>query len=191
MSDMRSQLLEAAAELFAEHGYEGASMRDIAKAVGVTQANLYYHFEGKADLIEATLAHIFGTSAELLEAWLADHPDDQLRAFVRWLVQALMTDRIFARLLYRELVDGDEARIESLSRTVLQKPFKPLVAAVSRGRTIEAARATALSIIGCAIGQVLVLPLAPGLTERDHEPENVDAVVERLFSLIQSSLAEI
>jgi AcrR family transcriptional regulator len=191
MSDMRSQVLEAAAALFAEGGYEGVSMRDIAKTVGVTQANLYYHFQGKADLIEATLAHVFGASAEQLDAWLVDHPDDQLRAFVRWLVQALMTDRIFARLLYRELVDGDEARIASLSRTVLQKPFKPLVAAVSRGRTIEEARAVALTIIGCAIGQVLVLPLAPGLVERDQGPETVDAVVERLFGLIQSSSAEI
>lgn len=191
MSDMRSQILEAAAVLFAERGYEGVSMRDIANAVGVTQANLYYHFQGKADLIEATLAHVFGANAERLDGWLADHPGDQLRAFVRWLVQALMTDRIFARLLYRELLDGDEGRIESLSRTVLQKPFKPLVAAVARGRPIETARTTALSIIGCAIGQVLVLPLAPGLVGRDGGPETVDAIVERLLGLIQSFLAEI
>lgn len=191
MADMRSQILDAAAELFAERGYEGVSMRDIARVVGVTQANLYYHFAGKADLIEATLAHVFGAAAERLQAWLADHPDDQVRAFVRWLVEALMTDRTFARLLYRELLDGDEARIDSLSRTVLQAPFQLLVVAVASQRSPEAARALALSIIGCAIGQVLVLPLAPGLTGNEGGPERVEIIADRLFILIRSSLREI
>jgi len=191
MSDMRSQIQDAAAELFAERGYEGVSMRDIAKAVGVTQANLYYHFQGKADLIEATLSHVFGGSAERLETWLAEHPDDQVKAFVFWLVRALMTDRIFARLLYRELIDGDDLRIETLSRTVLQRPFQLLVSAMASDRTIESARASALSLIGCAIGQVLILPVTPGLVGPSSGSETADAVVERLFLLFQSSLVEL
>ena len=92
MSDMRTQLLKAAAELFAERGYDAVSMRDIAKVVGVTQANLYYHFQDKADLIQSTLERVFKTRAEDLSAWLGDHPEDQLGAFVRWLVGELMTE---------------------------------------------------------------------------------------------------
>src|SRR3546814_4948936 len=60
----------------------------------------------------------------------------------------LMTDRIFARLLYRELLDGDEARIAALSRTVLQKPFHSIVAAVRKGRLDVPAREVALSLVG-------------------------------------------
>src|SRR3546814_18179316 len=131
MSDMRSQLLDTAARLFAERGYKAVSMRDIAKLVGVTQANLYYHFRDKADLIEATLASVFEARAQELDAWLARHPSNQIEAFVRWFVQMLMTDRIFASLLYRELLDGDEARIAALSRTVLQKPFQDRKSVVS------------------------------------------------------------
>jgi AcrR family transcriptional regulator len=191
MSDMRSQLLDTAAELFAERGYEGVSMRDIAKPVGVTQANLYYHFEGKADLIEATLGHVFGARAERLEAWLPGRHDHPVRAFAHWLVRTLMTDRVFSRLLYRELIDGDDQRIESLAQTVLKKPFELLVSAIMRDRTPTAARATALSIIGCAIGQVLVLPLTPGLAGAAPGSETADVLVERLFGLFQSSLTEI
>lgn len=190
MSDIRFQLLETAARLFAERGYEAVSMRDIAKLVGVTQANLYYHFRDKADLIEATLASVFEARAQELDAWLARHPSNQVEAFVRWFVQMLMTDRIFARLLYRELLDGDDARIATLSATVLRKPFQSIVAAVQNGRKDVPAREVALSFVGFALGQVLILPLAPGLIGENETPETVDRVVARFLTLIQSVAVE-
>src|SRR3546814_15748635 len=105
MSDMRSQLLDTAARLFAERGYKAVSMRDIAKLVGVTQANLYYDFRDKADLIEATRASVFEARAQELDAWLARHPSNQIKAFVRWFVQMLITYPIFSRPLFRALLD--------------------------------------------------------------------------------------
>ena len=191
MSDMRVQILEVAAELFADSGYEAVSMRDIAKRVGVTQANLYYHFQGKADLIEATLSQVFTARAAELDSWLANHPNDQFQAFIHWLVRALMTDRTFARLLYRELLDGDENRIAALSRTVLQVPFQTLVAAVEERHEPGTARATALSYLGFAVGQVLVLPLSAGLVGASDESASIDAVAARLLSLINASQLEI
>ncbi|MFX4086881.1 MULTISPECIES: TetR/AcrR family transcriptional regulator [Sphingobium] len=190
MSDMRSQLLDASAELFADHGYEAVSMRDISRAMGFTQANLYYHFRDKADLIQATLAHIFELRALSLHAWLADRPGDQLEAFVRWFVDALMTDRIFARLLYRELLDGDDKRIAALSSTVLQLPFEAITAAVAPGRTDQEAKKVALSYVGFIVGQTLVLPLAPGLIGQTEPGETADAVATRLLQLLQMPVLE-
>ncbi|HEX4806256.1 MAG TPA: TetR/AcrR family transcriptional regulator [Conexibacter sp.] len=46
----REQLLDAAAEVFAERGYHGASMEAIAAAAGVTTSALHWSFESKADL---------------------------------------------------------------------------------------------------------------------------------------------
>ncbi|MHA6758416.1 TetR family transcriptional regulator [Streptacidiphilus sp. PAMC 29251] len=48
----RQRILDAAAEVFAEHGYSGASMRDIAERLGITKAALYYHFASKEDLLD-------------------------------------------------------------------------------------------------------------------------------------------
>jgi AcrR family transcriptional regulator len=187
MSDGRLQLLDAAAELFAARGYDAVSMRDIAKAVGVTQANLYYHFRDKADLIQATLAQVFEARAEQLEAALRDHPDNRIEAFVRWFIAALTTDRIFARLLYRELLDGDADRIDALSRKVLQRPFRAVAAAIAptagRGSTDAA-----LSLVGFILGQVLVLPLAPGLVGADRGAESADALAAHVLSLVQPGL---
>src|SRR3546814_14166652 len=82
MSDILSQLLDTAARLFAESGYKAVSMRDIAKLVGVTQANLYYHFRDKADLTEATLASVFEARDQELDAWLGRHPSPDRQSVV-------------------------------------------------------------------------------------------------------------
>jgi TetR/AcrR family transcriptional regulator, cholesterol catabolism regulator len=55
----RQVILEAAAELFASRGYAGTSIRDIAEAVSMKTASLYYHFPSKEDLfLEAHAAGI-------------------------------------------------------------------------------------------------------------------------------------
>lgn len=52
----RDEIVTRAAELFIEHGYTGTSVRQIAEAVGVTEAALYYHFpEGKRALLQAVV----------------------------------------------------------------------------------------------------------------------------------------
>ena len=51
----RERLLDAALQVFAEKGTDGASVKDIAAAAGVTQGLLYHYFEGKDALIETLL----------------------------------------------------------------------------------------------------------------------------------------
>ncbi len=60
----RDALIEAARELFAEHGYAGVGTEEIVRAAGVTRGALYHHFEGKRELFEAVYERI---EAELTE----------------------------------------------------------------------------------------------------------------------------
>lgn len=74
-ADTRERLVYAAARAFAERGYEGTRVADIATAAGVSNGALYAHFGGKAELlIEALRA---GAPLELTELFLA-HPDHSL-----------------------------------------------------------------------------------------------------------------
>jgi AcrR family transcriptional regulator len=57
----KARILDAARELFAERGYAGTSIRDIAERLSMTKAALYYHFPGKQDVLAA-----------LVEPWLAE-----------------------------------------------------------------------------------------------------------------------
>ena len=54
-ADTRDRLLQAAADVFAERGYEGTRVADIAAAAGVSNGALYAHFGSKADLLVAAL----------------------------------------------------------------------------------------------------------------------------------------
>jgi len=51
MSSRRSELTRQAARLFAEKGYHGTSVGDLAEALGVQKGSLYAHIESKADLL--------------------------------------------------------------------------------------------------------------------------------------------
>ncbi|MFI6388632.1 TetR family transcriptional regulator [Nonomuraea sp. NPDC050547] len=68
-AETRQRLLHAAAEAFAERGYDGTRVADIAAAAGVSNGALYAHFGSKADLLVAALrAHGPRLLAELLTA---------------------------------------------------------------------------------------------------------------------------
>lgn len=51
--ERRAQIVDAAVLVFAEKGFDGASMRDIAREVGVTEGLLYHYFESKEQLLHA------------------------------------------------------------------------------------------------------------------------------------------
>ena len=64
----RERILAEALHLFAESGYGGASMRELARRVGVRESSLYNHFTGKAAILEAIVSeHGPASSASRLE----------------------------------------------------------------------------------------------------------------------------
>ena len=60
------RVLDAALELFAEHGFEGTSLQQIADRLGVTKAAVYYHFRTKDDLLRALVEPAFDELDALL-----------------------------------------------------------------------------------------------------------------------------
>ncbi|WP_228000450.1 TetR/AcrR family transcriptional regulator [Nocardia australiensis] len=73
----RERVLDAAARLFAAHGFHGASMRDIAEQVGMRAASLYNHFPGKDDMLVAIGDRYFAELAPKLGA-IAERDGDAL-----------------------------------------------------------------------------------------------------------------
>lgn len=50
-TDRKTEIRERAAEVFAERGFDRASIRDVAKATGLSLAGLYYYYKGKEELL--------------------------------------------------------------------------------------------------------------------------------------------
>lgn len=84
MDAPQETIRSAAARLFAEQGYEGTSLHDIARAVKVTKAAVYHYFPTKQDIFDAiVLALLNDMRTEVLAAIAPeDRADRQLRAFV-------------------------------------------------------------------------------------------------------------
>jgi len=74
-AETRARLLDAAAEVFAERGYDGTRVADIAAAAGVSNGALYAHFGSKAELLAAAL-RTYGPQ-ELAALFAAD-PDQSI-----------------------------------------------------------------------------------------------------------------
>jgi AcrR family transcriptional regulator len=58
-TNTRSSIIAAARTLFAQHGLEGTSVREVAEAANVNNAMIYYHFADKVDMYRAVLADSF------------------------------------------------------------------------------------------------------------------------------------
>jgi AcrR family transcriptional regulator len=79
-------ILRAAAALIAERGYHGASMRDIARAVGLQMASLYHHFGSKQELLVLIMREAMHDLTSCVEASVdaaGDDPGSRLAAAMR------------------------------------------------------------------------------------------------------------
>ncbi|PRH81056.1 TetR family transcriptional regulator [Streptomyces solincola] len=69
----RQRIQDVALELFAEHGYEKTSLREIAERLDVTKAALYYHFKTKEDIVISLFSDL-GRPVDELIAWAEEQP---------------------------------------------------------------------------------------------------------------------
>lgn len=79
----RQLILERALEFFTDKGYEGASMEDIARAVGIRKASLYAHFEGKERIFLNVFDDIVEEYARTIEKLTAPSEEDALARLER------------------------------------------------------------------------------------------------------------
>jgi TetR/AcrR family transcriptional regulator, cholesterol catabolism regulator len=79
-----AEILDYATEVFADKGYEGASMRDLSRLSGISLAGLYYYFESKEKLLYFIQQHTFTTIIERLHERLktSNDPEERIRIFV-------------------------------------------------------------------------------------------------------------
>jgi AcrR family transcriptional regulator len=118
----KEEILDVATRLFAERGYEGTSMNDVAERVGMRKASLFYHFATKDALYEAVLDRLVASLQAALEAVYVSSGtfEDRLDAVNETLVTVLASHPYAARLLLREAMDwGPVIRGKLLDRILL------------------------------------------------------------------------
>ena len=103
----RDRILDTAEALFAERGFAGTAVRDIASAIDLTAASLYNHFSGKEALYAAVLERGLRPLVEVLENLAGhEHERSELDATLGAAMAHLARRPNVARLIYHEALTG-------------------------------------------------------------------------------------
>ncbi|HEY1778643.1 MAG TPA: helix-turn-helix domain-containing protein [Solirubrobacteraceae bacterium] len=102
--DTRSRILDAALEVFSEHGFEGSTLQQVADLLGVTKAALYYHFPSKDDILVALVTPAMADLDALLDshAGTRDTPARR-REFLAGYLDYLLAHRRLMAYISRDL----------------------------------------------------------------------------------------
>ena len=173
----REQILDAAAEMFSEHGYGAASTRKIAEAVGVKQASLYYHFASKQDILANLLAGTVRPSLAFGNrlARTGEPAHVQLYALTYFDVRLLSSGRWNIGVLYTL----PELRAEQFAdfrrdRRLLKRAYGRRIAAGLRASTFSAASAD--------LATALVFALAESVISMRVDGAHLEAVLPDLIA---------
>lgn len=97
--------MEAAEKLFADKGFEGTSVRDIAEGAGVNLAMISYYFGSKEKLMEAMFDHRASSSILQLEEMVQDKnlsPLQKVEKLIDRYIDKLLSQQCFHRIMVRE-----------------------------------------------------------------------------------------
>lgn len=106
--DMPDKLGRCAFELFAERGFGGVNLDDVAKRAGVTKGSLYWHYDNKQQLVLAACNHYYRDWHEQVHTVIAPHasPSARLGAALRFSVRSCVVDarnRLFTTGVFKLL----------------------------------------------------------------------------------------
>jgi AcrR family transcriptional regulator len=149
----REQILQAAAQLFAERGSRAVGVDDVGAAVGVTGPAIYRHFASKDAMLAEMLLRISerllaGGSERVAQA--GDDAAEQLRALIAFQVDFALDNPALITVQDRDLVnvaDADAAQVRRLQRRYVEV-WVAVLARLHPGADAGACRARAHAVFG-------------------------------------------
>jgi AcrR family transcriptional regulator len=177
-SEVQRRTINAALELFAEHGVSGTSLQMIAAVLGVTKAAIYHQFKSKDALVIAVAEVGLATLETALD--LAEAEPDRDRGRTVLLEQVI--DLAVARRRWVSAIQGDPVMIRLLGT---HEPFVDLMTRVYSlllGEDVGPRSRMRTALVSAAIGAALVHPIVADLDDRTLRDE-LRAITGRLFDL--------
>ena len=194
----RARIVAAAGEIFAEHGFRAATIRQITELAGVNLAAVNYHFRDKAELYTQVLQQAHGAALHLgqLTAAAAQEgaaPAKRLRTFVGTFLHYLLDPARPAwhpRVLARELADPTPALDRLVDEAI--RPRSAALRDIVRALTgPDLPHAELLLLAQSVLGQCLFYSQCGAVIERVHpgfrvdRPEDIERLADHVtnFSL--------
>ena len=132
----RRAILHAAVKVFAEKGYEGCRIADIAKQAGVAYGLVYHYFRSKEELLEHVLAEqwaVFIDALETISASAAAAPD-QLAAMCDFAIEVYRTAPAVVRVVLLEVARTPNALRSGSTRQAFEGAVNIIARVIRRGQ---------------------------------------------------------
>jgi AcrR family transcriptional regulator len=197
----RQQILDAAGPVFADKGFQKATVREICAAAGVNVAAINYYFGDKHQLYVTTVqqAHENRAATVPLPAWDGfDSPTEKLRGFVRTILARMVGLEEApwqTRLLMREVLAPTEAcrqLVEAYFRPMMQVLLNIIDEIVPSAISATRRQQLAFSIVGQCVfyrvaGEVVSLMVSEGeLQENYTVPLLADHIADLAITSLQN-----
>lgn len=157
------RLLDAARKVFAQQGYDGASLDQVAAAAGMTKGAVYHHFDSKADLFWALAEERLERQMALADAAAVEAPtwnEATLQKVLRDVVEDAAADQDWARLHFEILsrTRDPDARQHFLKqeKLILDRLTEMVRAAQERGDARCDVAPEAIAVTIAAVGERLL-----------------------------------
>jgi AcrR family transcriptional regulator len=122
----KEKIFDASVDLFAEKGFDGVSIRDIARAVGVTEGAFYKHYSSKEEILESIFAYVEGRIYPQVPEGSLDALVDSIsfREILESMPRFMMADTYLAkitRIMIIEMYHNEKIR-DYVRRELFERP---------------------------------------------------------------------
>ena len=173
--DARLVLLQTAARLFAEHGFEAVSTRMLAKEAGVNMAMIAYYFGSKEKLFEAIIDEYIPKTREALLNIVQQNITswEKFSMAMEVFVDKMFSNNTFSKLIYRELsLQQRPVHSERIMEAVMRnwQIMKEIIAEGQQNRTFRNDIDVVMTLAS-VFGTILQIVNTPMITARAMQAE--------------------
>jgi len=191
------KILDAAESLFASHGVDGVSIREIAEAAGISKATVFHHFDSKDALYQAVVRRScegIGALVAQMAAREDGKPLASLSDYRRHDLQETLAHADVVRLVLRELTLGRDDQARQLAEEVFGEHFVQLRRLIEKAQGAGElkpdmdAGIAAVSVVSINLFLFLVWPVLKHLPETPFV--HMEGAAESMFTLLVNGMAQ-
>jgi TetR/AcrR family transcriptional regulator len=193
-NDCRAHLITATTPLFAEKGFNGVGVRELAIAAGVNLSMISYYFGGKEGLYAAILTEQFDTLKRVMELKeMESDPMKKFESYVRATVARYRKNPYLLRFYTSELTNPTPC-FETIVKPAIREVVQILVETFSEGLSHKQFRTglnptdTVLALAGMINFYFLLEPVTGELV--DHSPERDEELVRHIMDIFARGILE-
>ncbi len=190
----KEKILDTATMLFADKGFDGTNVQEIADAAGVNKAMLYYYFKSKDDLLMAVIGRFIEGIRDSIPQHFAAGGDTarSIENFLDFYIEYLASNRSFVRLMAWELLSGQH--LDTIARDHIIPTFRlmreKIVQAISAGAIRRVSpEHTIFSVVGMNIFYIIASPIFTKILGDDPlTPEMIEKRKQAVADLVMNGL---